>query len=59
MSVGDMVKHATDPQRSRGLVTTITPTGGLMVQWGNGELVRYEGDEISDIVSLGWNLYRR
>ena len=59
MKVGDMVKHTTDPQRSRGLVTTITPTGGVMVQWGNGMLTRYEGPEVSELVSLGWNLYVR
>ena len=59
MKVGDMVKHTTDPQRSRGLVTTITPTGGVMVQWGNGMLTRYEGSEVSELVSLGWNLYVR
>ncbi len=59
MKVGDMVKHATDQQRSRGLVTTITPTGGVMVQWGNGTLTRYEGSEVSELVSLGWNLYVR
>ena len=59
MKVGDMVKHVSDPQRSRGLVTTITPTGGLMIQWGMGELVRYEGREMAELVPLGWNLYAR
>ncbi len=59
MKVGDMVKHVSDPQRSRGLVTTITPTSGIMVQWGDGELIRYEGADLNYIVPLGWNLYVR
>ncbi len=59
MKEGDMVKHIADPQRSRGLVTTITSSGGLLVQWGNGDLIRYEGNERMQLVSLGWNLYAR
>ena len=57
MKVGDMVKHITDPQRSRGLVTAFHPDGGIMVQWGNGQLIRYHGRELMNIVPLGWNLY--
>tara|TARA_Y100001970_G_scaffold271481_1_gene366877 strand:- start:29778 stop:29957 length:180 start_codon:yes stop_codon:yes gene_type:complete len=57
MKVGDMVKHSTDPQRSRGLITTLLPEGGVMIQWGNGDLIKYEGLNLSYIVPLGWNLY--
>ena len=58
MNRGDMVKHATDVKRSRGLVVEINHVGEIMVQWGDGEIVRYPSGS-SEIVSLGWNLYAR
>ena len=54
-----MVKHIADPHRNRGLITSITSSGGFLVQWGNGDLVKYEGDDKMELVSLGWNLYAR
>lgn len=59
MKKGDMVKHIADPHRNRGLITSITSSGGFLVQWGNGDLVKYEGDDKMELVSLGWNLYAR
>ena len=56
MKRGDMVKHISDEQRPRGLVTNVWE-GGVLVQWNNGETVRYDGPMMSDLVPLGWNLY--
>ena len=56
MRRGDMVKHITDKQRPRGLVTNVWE-GGVLVQWNNGHTVRYEGAMLSELVPLGWNLY--
>ena len=57
MKRGDMVRHTKDPIRSRGVVTQITQNSGILVQWGNGDLVTYETHEMDHIESLGWNLY--
>ena len=51
-----MVRHATDGTKPRGLVTSAWGTG-VLVQWSNGEVIRYDGAELESIVSLGWNLY--
>lgn len=56
MKRGDMVRHATDGTKPRGLVTSAWGTG-VLVQWSNGEVIRYDGAELESIVSLGWNLY--
>jgi len=58
MKRGDMVKHVTDEQRPRGVVTNVWQ-GGVLVQWNNGETVRYEGQELQWLAPLGWNLYVR
>ena len=45
MKVGDMVKHKTDVQRPRGLVTNVLDRG-VLIQWNNGQVVRYEGIDL-------------
>lgn len=57
MKRGDMVRHTKDPMRARGVVTQVTQSSGILVQWGNGDLVTYETNQMEYIESLGWNLY--
>ena len=57
MKIGDMVKHISDIKKPRGVITSMHPEGGCLVQWGDGQLIHYSGDSLSDLVPLGWNLY--